>query len=51
MFVAAGAREALVKRRQKAFSADFVRPLVAEATKLSISPTQLADMIKKEAGR
>jgi DNA-binding transcriptional regulator YhcF (GntR family) len=51
MFVAAGAREALVKRRQKAFSADFVRPLVAEATKLSVSPTQLADMIKKEAGR
>ena len=48
MFVAEGARRTLVERRQKAFSADFVRPLVEEATKLSISPAQLADMIKKE---
>ncbi|WP_291378365.1 GntR family transcriptional regulator [Demequina sp.] len=51
MFVATGAREALVQRRRDAFRADYVRPLVAEATKLSISPAQLADMIKKEAGR
>jgi DNA-binding transcriptional regulator YhcF (GntR family) len=51
MFVAAGAREALVQRRRESFATDYVRPLVAEAAKLAISPTQLAIMITKEAGR
>lgn len=48
MFVASGARDILVQRRKDSFRATYVRPLVAEATKLAISPAQLADMIRKE---
>ena len=51
MFVADGARHMLVARRREAFSAAYVRPLLAEASQLSITPKQLADMIHKEAGR
>lgn len=48
MFVAAGARDALLTRRRDQFRADFIQPLVQEAGKLGISRTQLADMIRKE---
>ncbi len=51
MFVATGARARLLAHRREAFSQEYVRPLVAEAGKLAISPAQLADMIQKEAGR
>lgn len=48
MFVADGARERLVTKRRDQFQADFIRPLVAEATKLGIGSAQLAEMIRKE---
>lgn len=51
MFVADGAREVLVARRREDFRAKYVRPLVAEASHLSITPEQLSDMIRKEAGQ
>jgi len=51
MFVADGARDTLVARRREAFGAAYVRPLLAEASHLHITPEQLADMIRKEAGR
>ncbi|MGV8978191.1 MAG: GntR family transcriptional regulator [Cellulomonas sp.] len=51
MFVATGASVRLLAQRRDAFSEQYVRPLVAEAVKLAISPAQLAEMIQKEAGR
>jgi len=48
MFVADGAQASLKGKRRDQFSAEFVRPLVAEAGKLGITPTQLAEMIRKE---
>lgn len=50
MFVADGARARLLAQRREAFSAQFVRPLVAEAAKLAIDPGELAEMIRREAG-
>jgi len=51
MFVAPGAREVAVARRREGFRAKYVRPLVAEASHLSITPEQLSEMIRKEAGQ
>ncbi|HMO11198.1 MAG TPA: GntR family transcriptional regulator [Actinotalea sp.] len=51
MFVASGARERLLAQRREAFAAGYVRPLVAEAVKLAITPDQLVQMITKEVGR
>jgi GntR family transcriptional regulator len=48
MFVAEGARATIVATRRDHFQTEYVRPLVAEAAKLGISQTQLAEMIKKE---
>lgn len=48
MFVAAGARENLLAARRAQFRAEFISPLVAEAAKLGIDQSQLADMIRKE---
>ncbi len=48
MFVAEGARTRLTEARRETFHTEFVRPLVAEAAKLGITSTQLADMIRKE---
>jgi GntR family transcriptional regulator len=48
MFVSSGARERLLNQRRDQFSADYVRPLVAEASKLGISAAELSDMIRKE---
>src|SRR3954471_10706207 len=50
MFVAEGARTRLVATRRDQFTTQYVRPLVEEAAKLGITPTQLAEMIKKEEG-
>lgn len=50
MFVAEGARERLIAARRDAFSDQYVRPLVAHANAIGITPTQLAAMIRKEAG-
>lgn len=50
MFVARGARARLLADRTEAFRSTYVRPLVAEASKLAITTEQLTDMIKKESG-
>lgn len=50
MFVAAGARNALVARRRSAFRAEYIGPLVTEARKLGINKDQLMDMMREEAG-
>ncbi|WP_431279834.1 GntR family transcriptional regulator [Leifsonia poae] len=48
MFVADGARERLIAKRRDAFRDEYLRPLLAEAAKLGIDPSQLTDMIAKE---
>ena len=48
MFVAEGSRARLVAKRRDQFQSEYVRPLVAEAGKLGISATALADMIREE---
>jgi DNA-binding transcriptional regulator YhcF (GntR family) len=45
MFVASGAREQLLERRRSEFADQYVRPLMAEATKLGISVRELTRMI------
>jgi len=49
MFVAQGARDRLVAARTEAFQDHYVRPLVAQARVLGISPEHLTTMIRKEA--
>jgi len=49
MFVATGAREALLAQRRRDFHADFVAPLVAQAHALGISTDSLIDLIRKDA--
>lgn len=51
MFVAEGARQRLVAARTEAFQDQYVRPLVAQANALGITPEQLSRMIGKEAGQ
>ena len=51
MFVATGAQSRLVTKRTDQFSAEFVRPLIAEAAKLGITSQQLAEMIRKEESK
>ena len=48
MFVAEGSRQRLVAKRRDHFQSEYVRPLLAEAGKLGISPAQLTEMIEKE---
>jgi GntR family transcriptional regulator len=48
MFVAEGSRARIAAKRRDQFDSEFVRPLVAEAAKLGISRTELADLIRKE---
>ncbi len=47
MFVAKGAKDVILKKRKRQFFEKFVRPLLSEAQKLSISPEEINDMIKK----
>lgn len=49
MFVAPGARDRLIAARRDAFRDEFVRPLVAQAHAIGITPAQLSQMIGKEA--
>ena len=49
MFVAQGARERLLAARKDAFRDEYVRPLVAQAKALGITPAQLSQMIGREA--
>lgn len=46
MFVATGARERLLAARREAFREQYIAPLLAEAHKLGITPTQLARLIE-----
>lgn len=50
MFVSSGARARLLAARRESFRADFVRPLLTEATKLALTPHEVAAMIREEAG-
>lgn len=47
MFVATGARQALMAKRRAAFRSAFVGPLVQEARKLGIDAEELIVMIKE----
>lgn len=47
MFVAEGAKEALVKKRKEAFVEDFLVNLIEEANILGITEEELITMIKK----
>ena len=47
MFVAAGARDRVIKKHRARFTNEYVRPLVAEAAKLGISATELSELITK----
>ena len=51
MFVARGARARLVAARREQFREQYIRPLLAEADKLGITPSQLTNMIEKGSGR
>jgi GntR family transcriptional regulator len=48
MFVAAGARDELIATRTEEFSTEFLRPLLAESTRLGITPARLVELIAKE---
>jgi GntR family transcriptional regulator len=49
MFVAPGARARLVERRRAEFAADYLRPLLAEASKLGIGPDDLVTMLRTQS--
>jgi len=51
MFVAPGARARLIAERRERFRAQYVLPLLAEATKLGIAPAELAAMIQPGGSR
>lgn len=47
MFVAKGAREAILAKRKEAFAADHIVPLLAEAKSLGLTLEELINMIKE----
>ncbi|WP_151525969.1 GntR family transcriptional regulator [Serinicoccus kebangsaanensis] len=47
MFVADGARAALLARRRQAFAAAYVDPLLAEARRLGLGPDDVAGLISE----
>jgi GntR family transcriptional regulator len=49
MFVAAGARLLLLEQRRSRFAARYVQPMVAEAGRLGIGASELAELIRKAA--
>jgi len=49
MFVAAGAREALLAERRTGFAERFLDPLLAEAKAIGLSPADVADLIRGRA--
>ncbi|MFH8251729.1 GntR family transcriptional regulator [Microbacterium sp. B2969] len=49
MFVAAGARGALLQERRAAFADRYISPLVGEARKLGLGPDELADLVRSRA--
>lgn len=48
MFVSEGARASIIAGRTEQFRDQYIQPLLAEATKLGITNTQLATMIRKD---
>ena len=51
MFVAPGARDALLAERREAFAARYIDPLLLEARKLALSTEELAILIRtRDAG-
>jgi GntR family transcriptional regulator len=48
MFVATGSRERLATKRRDRFEAEYIAPLIAEATKLGLNQAQLIALIQKE---
>ena len=50
MFVAAGAKEAIRKKRREHFFEDYVKAMLAEAANLGISKEELIEMIAWEQG-
>jgi DNA-binding transcriptional regulator YhcF (GntR family) len=49
MFVAAGAREQLVRARRRRFAERYVRPLVTEAVRLGFGLEELLALIREES--
>ncbi|HEY6790069.1 MAG TPA: GntR family transcriptional regulator [Trebonia sp.] len=49
MFVAAGARRLLLEQRRSTFTERYVRPMVAEASRLGIGVSELAELIRTAA--
>ncbi|MBS1699380.1 MAG: GntR family transcriptional regulator [Actinobacteria bacterium] len=49
MFVAAGARELLVRERRAAFAERYIDPLLAEARTLGLDPDDLAALLRTRA--
>ena len=50
MFVSAGAKDKLIDKRKKAFSDEYVVPLVQEASKLGISINEIINLINQVKG-
>ncbi|GAA3404066.1 GntR family transcriptional regulator [Paenibacillus hodogayensis] len=50
MFVATGARDALIEKRKEQFYEHYVVTMVREAGKLGITAEQLAEMIRRGEG-
>lgn len=48
MFVAAGAKEMILRKRRGAFYENYVRGLIAEAKSLGISRDELVEMIREK---
>lgn len=49
MFVATGARQALLARRRAAFAETYLRPLLAEAARLGLATEDVAALIRTHA--
>lgn len=50
MFVSEGAKNKLMKKRRRAFSDEYVLPLVQEASKLGIETNEIIDLINQIKG-
>ena len=50
MFVAAGAKQSIVKKRKNRFFDDYIRSLLTEAASLGITKEELIDMIAAGKG-
>jgi GntR family transcriptional regulator len=48
MFVAAGARQRIIARRQERFVTEYITPMLAEAASLGITPIQISQLIEEE---